>query len=246
MIGSRLKKTRSLVRWKRTTAPPPGDGAAFWVGFMRGPSSGLCLRELFASDGGAGLGTETDGGRIGAAGPNGLAGNSNALVDNQIRPTSSSIPVDDVRLILFSDRRKLLSAPSRPAVFPQERSKVFPCFAFMPGIPQGPAPPAHGLDVCGRGRVDDHPDSVGAFPCAKPEQLGNAPSRRFCLFGSPQLNVELEHGSEIVVNANRLLEAKHFCSSLLKSSIVFRSCRSEFNGISSRKPPDPYGEGTVA
>jgi hypothetical protein len=82
MIGSRLKKTRSLVRWKRTTAPPPGDGAAFWVGFMRGPSSGLCLRELFASDGGAGLGTETDGGRIGAAGPNGLAGNSNAFMDN--------------------------------------------------------------------------------------------------------------------------------------------------------------------
>src|ERR1700730_3901847 len=37
MIGSRLKKTRSLVRWKRTTAPPPGDGAAFWVGLCADP-----------------------------------------------------------------------------------------------------------------------------------------------------------------------------------------------------------------
>jgi hypothetical protein len=34
---------------------------------------------------------------------------------------------------------------------------------------------------------------------AKPEQLGNASSRRFCLIPSPQLNVELKHGSEIVV-----------------------------------------------
>ena len=55
------------------------------------------------------------------------------------------------------------------------------------------------LEVCGRGRVDDHPDGVAAALLAKLEQLGNAPGRRFCLIPSPQLTVELEHGSEIVV-----------------------------------------------
>ena len=56
------------------------------------------------------------------------------LIDNQIRPPSSGIPVDDIRLILLSDRRKLLSAPSRPAVFMQERCKVSPSFPFAPGV----------------------------------------------------------------------------------------------------------------
>ena len=32
-----------------------------------------------------------------------------------------------------------------------------------------------------------------------PNSFGNAPSRRFCLVPSPQLNVELKHGGEIVV-----------------------------------------------
>jgi hypothetical protein len=93
----------------------------------------------------------------------------------------------------------LLSAPSRPAIFTQERSKVCPCFAFAPGVPQGPAPAAFGLDVRGRGRVDDHPDGVGPVLVAEPGQHGNAPSRRFCFIPSPQLNVEVEHGSKIVV-----------------------------------------------
>jgi hypothetical protein len=49
------------------------------------------------------------------------------------------------------------------------------------------------------GRADDHPDGVITFLVAKLEQFGDARSRLFCLFGSPQLNVELEHNSQIVV-----------------------------------------------
>src|SRR3984893_16130415 len=79
-------------------------------------------------------------------------------VDYQIRPTSSSIPVDDIRLILFSDRRKLSGTPGRPAIFPQERLKLRPYFPFAPGVPQRPAPAASGLNICRRGGVDDGPD----------------------------------------------------------------------------------------
>jgi hypothetical protein len=39
---------------------------------------------------------------------------------------------------------------------------------------------------------------MGVVWLAKPEQVGNAPSQRFCLFPSPQLNVELNHGGEII------------------------------------------------
>src|SRR6202040_3359259 len=83
-------------------------------------------------------------------------------VDYQIRPTSSSIPVDEKRLLLFSDRGKLSSTPGRPTVFTQERSKVFPCIPFAPGVPQGPGPAASGLDIRVRGRVEDYPDWMGA------------------------------------------------------------------------------------
>ena len=76
-----------------------------------------------------------------------------------------------------------------------------PSFSFLPRILQGPAPAASGLEVCGRGRVDDHPDGVGAFLTAESKQLGNAPSRSFFLIPSPQLNVELKHGSEIGVES---------------------------------------------
>jgi hypothetical protein len=55
-----------------------------------------------------------------------------------------------------------------------------------------------------------HPDAVGAFLLAEAEQLGNAPSRRFCLFPSPQLNIELEHGSEIVVEREPVPRRKTF------------------------------------
>ena len=102
-------------------------------------------------------------------------------MDNQIRPTSSSIPVDDIILILLCDRRKLSSASGGPTVFPQERSKVCSCFAFLPSVPQGSAPPASGLEICGRGRVDDYPDGVCAVLLAKSEQFANTPSPRFCL-----------------------------------------------------------------
>jgi hypothetical protein len=129
-----------------------------------------------------------------------LAANRSDPVDNQIRQTQfRHTGIDDARLVLLCDRRKLSSAPSRPAIFTQERSKVFPCFAFAPSVAQGPGPAASGLDVCGRGRVDDHPDGVGAILLAKPEQLGNASSRRFCLILSSQTTVELKRGSEIVV-----------------------------------------------
>jgi hypothetical protein len=128
-----------------------------------------------------------------------LAANRSGSVDYQIRPTSSSRPVEDIRLIVLSNRRELSSTPGRPAIFPQERLKLRPYFPFAPGVPQRPAPAASGLDVCGRGRVDDHPDGTGAVWPAKPEQVGNAPSGGFCLIPSPQLNVELKHGGEIVV-----------------------------------------------
>src|ERR1700732_868331 len=98
-----------------------------------------------------------------------LAANTSGSVDYQIRPTSSSIPVDDKRLLLFSDRRNLPSTPGRPTVFAQERYKVCPCFAFAPGILQSTSPAASGLEVCSRGGVDDRPDGVGALLLAKSE-----------------------------------------------------------------------------
>jgi hypothetical protein len=55
------------------------------------------------------------------------------------------------------------------------------------------------FDVCRRSGVDDHSDEVDAVLLAKPEQLGNAPSQRSCLIPSPQFNIELEYGGEIVV-----------------------------------------------
>jgi hypothetical protein len=122
-----------------------------------------------------------------------------ALFDNQIRPTCSWTSVNNVRLILPFDRPKLAGAPSWPAVLAQERSQILRCFAFMPSVPQGSAPAAFRLVAHGRGRVDDRSDGVPAFLVAETVQLGNAPSRRFCLIPSPQLNVELKHGSEIVV-----------------------------------------------
>jgi hypothetical protein len=93
----------------------------------------------------------------------------------------------------------LFGATSRPTVFTQERCKLCPRSAFMPSVLQCPAPTTFGLDVGSRGRVDDHPDGVSAFLAAELEQFDDEPSLLFCLFGSPQLNVELEHGSQIVV-----------------------------------------------
>jgi hypothetical protein len=108
------------------------------------------------------------------------------------------------------DRSKLASAPSRPAVFPQERPKVFPGFAFAPGVFQSTSPAASGLEVCSRARIYDHPDAVAAFLVPETKQFGNAPSPRFCLFCSPQLNIELEHGSEIVVEHEPVPSRKTF------------------------------------
>jgi hypothetical protein len=126
---------------------------------------------------------------------------SSVLVANQIRPTSPGIAVNDAaRIPCFRmDRSKLSSAASRPTVFPQEISKVSPHFPFAPGVPQGPAPAASGLEVCRRGGVYDGPDWVGAVLLAKSEQFANTPSPRFCSITSPQLNIELKHDSEIVV-----------------------------------------------
>ncbi len=123
------------------------------------------------------------------------------LVDNQIRPTTSGTPVNDTARIsrLRMDRSELFRTTSRPAVFMQERCKVHPCFTFVPGVAQRPGPTAFRLVVRGRGRVDDHPDGMSALLGAEPEPFGNESSGFFCLFGSPQLKVELEHGSEIVV-----------------------------------------------
>src|ERR1700730_991164 len=42
---------------------------------------------------------------------------SGTFVDNKIRPTCPRTTVDDIRLILFCDRRKSGCTPRRPAVF---------------------------------------------------------------------------------------------------------------------------------
>jgi hypothetical protein len=123
------------------------------------------------------------------------------LVDNQIRPTSPTTSVNDATRIscLRMDGSKLFRASSRPAVFTQEPFEVSPFSAFAPGVLQGPGPAALGLVVRGRGRVDDYPDGVSAFLVAESEHFGDEPGRLFCLFGSPQSNVEFEYGSEIVI-----------------------------------------------
>ncbi len=71
----------------------------------------------------------------------------------------------------------------------------------------------------GRGRVDDHPDEVRAFLCAKPNQFGDESRRLFCLFCSPQLNVQIEHGGDIVV------EREPTSQPLSQASRHFRSAR---------------------
>jgi hypothetical protein len=123
------------------------------------------------------------------------------LVDNQIRPTSSGAAVNHAARIscLRMDRSELFRASSRPAVLTQERRQFAPCFAFVPSIPQSSRPAAPGLVVGAGGRVDNHSDWVSAFLAAEPKQFDDEGSRLFCLFSSPQLNVELDHGSEIVV-----------------------------------------------
>ena len=99
---------------------------------------------------------------------------------------------------LLSDgpQQNCLAHPAGPPFSRKNESKLLPCFAFAPGVPQGPAPAAFGLDIRGRGRVDDHSDGVGAVLLAKPEELRNVLSRRLCLITSPQLNIELKYGSE--------------------------------------------------
>ena len=83
-------------------------------------------------------------------------------------------------ILAWLDRSKLIGTSRRPAVLAQERPKVFPCPAFAPSVPQGPAPSAFGLEVCSRGRVYYHPDAVAAFlvagdrtawQCAEPKVL---------------------------------------------------------------------------
>src|SRR5271165_6852601 len=97
------------------------------------------------------------------------------------------------------DCSELFGTTSRAAVFTQEGPQIRPCPTFAPSVAQSPGPAAFGLVVRGRGRVDDHPDGVRAFLVAEPKEFGNESSGPFCLSGSPQLNVELEHGCQIVV-----------------------------------------------
>jgi len=97
------------------------------------------------------------------------------------------------------DRSKLFRTTSRPAVFTQKRRQFAPCPAFAPGVPQSSGPAALGLFLRGRGRVDDYPNRMCPVLLSEPEQLGNTSSHLFCLFASPQSNVELKYGNEIVV-----------------------------------------------
>src|SRR5271165_2471168 len=99
------------------------------------------------------------------SGPNVVAGNSNSFLDYQVRTPGSGAAVNDAARIscLRMDCGELGCTPSRPTVFTQEPSKVCPCFAFAPGVPQRPGPAAFHLDVGGRGRVDNHSDGVSVF-----------------------------------------------------------------------------------
>jgi hypothetical protein len=87
------------------------------------------------------------------------------LLDNQVRPTSARAAVNDAARIFASwiDCSELLGTSRRPAVFTQERSKVCPCSALMPGVPQSSGPAALRLVVGAGARVDDHSDGVSAF-----------------------------------------------------------------------------------
>jgi hypothetical protein len=109
--------------------------------------------------------------------------------------------VDDATpiLLLWIDCSELACASGRSTVFLQESFQVSPLSTLMPSVAQSSSPAALGLIIHGRGRIDNHSDWVSAFLAAKPEQFGHTSGRLFCLFGSPQLNVELEHGSQIVV-----------------------------------------------
>jgi hypothetical protein len=122
------------------------------------------------------------------------------LVDNQIRPTSPTTSVNDAARIscLRMDRSELFRASSRPAVLTQEGFKIPPCFAFVPSIPQSSRPTAFRLVVGAGARADNHSDWVSAFLAAEHKQFDDEGSRFLCLF-SPQLNVELEYGCQIVV-----------------------------------------------
>jgi len=91
--------------------------------------------------------------------------------------------------------------PARPPCSRRNRYKVIPRPAFAPGVLQCPIPPAFGLVVRGRGRIDNHSDEVAALLGAELEQLCDDSGGIFCLLCSPQLNVELEHGCEIVVES---------------------------------------------
>jgi hypothetical protein len=79
------------------------------------------------------------------------------FIDDEVRPTISGAAVDDASRIpfLWINCSKLISAPSRPAVFPQEHRQIAPCATFLPGVSQRSAPAASGLDICRRGGVDD-------------------------------------------------------------------------------------------
>ena len=124
-------------------------------------------------------------------------------MDNQIRATSPTTSVNDAAWIpaLWMDSSELSGTSSRPAVFLQEGSQVIPPPTFAPSISQSSRPAASGLVVRGRGRIDNHSDEVAALLGAELEQLCDDSGGIFCLLCSPQLNVELEHGCEIVVES---------------------------------------------
>jgi hypothetical protein len=89
--------------------------------------------------------------------------------------------------------------PAGPPFSRRNRLRSVHAFRSRQAYRKALGPAALGLVVGGRGRVDDHSDKVAALLGAELEQLCDDSGGLFCLLCSPQLNVELEHGYQIVV-----------------------------------------------
>jgi 5-enolpyruvylshikimate-3-phosphate synthase len=83
---------------------------------------------------------------------------------------------------------------------------------------------------------------------SEPKQLGDECSRPFGPFGLPQLNVEVKHGSEIVVERESASWKQSISVPVLSSSQLFFAAAGliSFEILRSQSPAILMGEGAVA